>query len=81
MTAVIPKKVPKFYKVHVAMKTDFQYKFVCIERNLKSMVDQVNSYFWTQSVKTEEITEDEYRAFYAVELEDEPKKKTRKKSK
>lgn len=81
MTISVPvKRTPKFYKVSVEMKTDFKYKFVCIERNLKSMVDQVQSYYWTKSVKTEEIPEEEYRDFWNVGIEEEkPKKKTRKK--
>jgi hypothetical protein len=78
MTAVV-KKAPKFYRVHVVMKTGFKYKFVCIERNLHSMLKHTESFFWTESTKHEEITEEEYRAFYAVSLdEEEPKKRKRK---
>jgi hypothetical protein len=81
MNGVVTKKVPKFYKVHVVMKTDFKYSFVCIGRNLDSMLKQVNSFFWTESTKHEEITEQEYRDFYNVSLEEEKKEKPKRKKK
>ena len=42
MTEVANKKKPApYYKVHVVMKTGFKYKFVCIGRNLESMLKQI----------------------------------------
>lgn len=73
------KKVPKFYKVHVKMKTDFKYSFVCIGRNLESMLKHTNSFYWTESTKQEEITEQEYRDFYNVNLDEEEKPKRKRK--
>ena len=80
MTEVANKKKPApYYKVHVVMKTGFKYKFVCIGRNLESMLKHTNSFYWTESTKHEEISEEEYRDFYSVGLEEEKPKKTRKK--
>lgn len=73
------KRIAKFYRVHVVMKTGFKYKFVCIERNLQSMIKHTESFYWTESTKTEEISEEEYRDFYAVSLDEPKPKKTRKK--
>ena len=81
MTETKAKKPAPYYKVHVVMKTGFKYKFVCIGRNLQSMLNHTNSFYWTESTKHEEIPEQEYRDFYSVGLEEEkPKRKRTKKS-
>ena len=81
MTETKAKKPAPYYKVHVVMKTGFKYKFVCIGRNLQSMLNHTNSFYWTESTKHEEISEQEYRDFYSVGLEEEkPKRKRTKKS-
>jgi hypothetical protein len=81
MTAPVKKKPAPYHKVFVEMKDGFKYKFVCIGRNLENMLNYTKSFYWTESVKHEEISEADYRGFYAVSLEDEekPKKKPRKK--
>ena len=73
------KKPAPYYKVHVVMKTGFKYKFVCIGRNLQSMLNHTNSFYWTESTKHEEISEQEYRDFYSVGLEEEKPKRKKKK--
>ncbi len=81
MTETPVKKIPKFHKVHVVMKTGFKYKFVCIGRNLENMLKHTNSFFWTESTKHEEITEQEYRDFYNVDLEENKEEKPKRKKK
>ena len=81
MTETKAKKPAPYYKVHVVMKTGFQYKFVCIGRNLQDMLKNTNSLYWTESTKHEEISEQEYRDFYSVNLEEEKEEKPKKKRK
>ena len=81
----VKKKLAPYYMVDVVMKTGFKYKFVCIGRNLESMLKHTNSFYWTESTKEKEITEEEYRKFYSVSLDEDqdkekPKKKRTKKS-
>jgi hypothetical protein len=78
MTETLVRKNSKFYKVHVAMKTGFEYNFVCIEKNHKDMVKYTESLFWTKSTESKEITEEEYRSFYDVALDEPKKRKTKK---
>lgn len=78
MTGAPTRKPPKYYKVKVVMKDGFKYSYACFGKNLQGMMQSSNG-FWTKTVTSEEITMEEYRAYYDVSIEDAPKKTRKKK--
>lgn len=49
----------KYYRVNVKLKNGFEYSYACIHRMLEGMMQSSQSY-WTESVVSEEITEEDF---------------------
>ena len=62
----------KYYRVKVKLKTGFEYSYTCIQRMLEGMKKSSEGY-WTESVVSEEITEEDFRKTREVSFEKEPK--------
>ena len=61
----------KYYRVKVKLKNGFEYSYTCIQRMLEGMKKSSESY-WTESVVSEEITEEDFRKTREVAFEKEP---------
>ena len=61
----------KYYRVKVKLKNGFEYSYTCIERMLEGMKKSSEGY-WTESVVSEEITEEDFLKTREVAFEREP---------
>lgn len=59
----------KYFRVKVKLKTGFEYSYTCIERMLEGMKKSSEGY-WTESVVSEEITEEDFRKTREVSFEE-----------
>ena len=62
----------KYYRVKVKLKTGFEYSYTCIQRMLEGMKKSSES-DWTESITSEEITEEDFLKTREVAFEKEPK--------
>jgi hypothetical protein len=59
----------KYYRVKVKLKNGFEYSYTCIQRMLEGMKKSSEGY-WTESVVSEEITEEEFLKTREVTMEE-----------
>jgi hypothetical protein len=59
----------KYYRVKVKLKNGFEYSYTCIHRMLEGMMQSSRSY-WTESVTSEEINEEDFRKTREVTFEE-----------
>ena len=62
----------KYYRVNVKLKNGFSYSYTCIERMLAGTKKSSESY-WTESITSEEINEEDFRKTREVAFETEKK--------
>ena len=62
----------KYYRVKVKLKTGFEYSYTCIGRMLEGMKKSSEGY-WTESVVSEEINEEDFKKTREVAFETEKK--------